>query len=250
MTDTNKTPNCDMREALVSYLYSEATTEESREVEAHLRGCSSCKQELDGFERVRASLQQWQLDDMPVVRVVSAPPRRPAIAVLKELISVLPLWSKAAGAIAMAVFVFAVMGIEINIGRNGFSMRADLLRRNQVTHRDAGDSQVAVASASDAQIEQVRAEVRSLVNAMIVESERERRDELRAQLVSFESQLQNLRSADLARLAARIQEHQSKIRTLERDIDRREGSDLTDILFSDLVNKPGGVKTAAKSDSD
>ena len=72
MTDTTKNPNCDMREALVSYLYDEATADESRSVESHLKACAPCRQEFASFERVRGMLQQWQLDDLPVVRVETA----------------------------------------------------------------------------------------------------------------------------------------------------------------------------------
>jgi len=243
MTDTNKTSGCHMREALVAYLYSEATAEEGRQMESHLAECGACKRELEAFERVRGMLQQWQLDDLPVVRVVTEP-RRSALAVLKELLAVTPLWAKALGAVAMALLVFAVMGTEISVGRGGFSMRADLIGRNARPQAAAVNNQATDNAATEARIEQVRAEVRTLVNSMIVESERAQKDELKAQLVSLESQLQSLHSADLARLAARIQEHQSKIKTLERDIDRREGSDLTDILFSDLRGRPERAKTA------
>ena len=75
------------------------------------------------------------------------------------------------------------------------------------------------------------------VNQLIAESERQQKDEMKAQLVSLEAQLQNLHSNDLAKIATRIQEHQARLKTLERDIDRREGFDLTDILFSE-VSKP------------
>ena len=88
-----------------------------------------------------------------------------------------------------------------------------------------------------ANIEQVRAEVKGLVNQLIAESERQQRDDLKAQLVSLESQLNNMHSADLSKLATRIQEQQARLRTIERDIDRREGLDLTDILFSE-ASKP------------
>ena len=76
-----------------------------------------------------------------------------------------------------------------------------------------------------------------MVNQLIAESERQQKDEMKAQLVSFEAQLQNMHSTDLAKIAMRIHEHQARLKTLERDIDRREGLDLTDILFSE-VSKP------------
>jgi hypothetical protein len=88
------------------------------------------------------------------------------------------------------------------------------------------------------QLEQMRAGLTAIVSQMIAESERQQKDELKAQLVGLESQFQNMRSADLAKIAMRVQEHHIKLRTLERDIDRREGSDLTDILFGELNARP------------
>jgi anti-sigma factor RsiW len=99
MSDTIK--NCNMREALVSYLYSEATPEEVRRVEAHLTECGACTQELAAFKNVRGMLQQWQIDEMPVVRVVTDP-RRSALSLLKELFAATPIWAKAVGAVATA----------------------------------------------------------------------------------------------------------------------------------------------------
>jgi hypothetical protein len=77
---------------------------------------------------------------------------------------------------------------------------------------------------------------------MIADGERQQKEEIRLQLVGLESQLQNMRSADLAKLATRIQEHQQRLRSLEQDIDRREGLDLTDILFSE-ASKPAERST-------
>lgn len=246
MSDKQKTPNCDMHEALVSYLYNEATPEESGRVEAHLTECAPCKQELHSFGRVRGMLQQWQLDDLPVVRVVAerASGERSMLAVLKELLSVTPLWAKALGAVAMAMLVLAVIGTDVSVGKGGVSFHADLLRRGQSA------PPVAVTNAAlpnGSNIEQVRTEVKSLVNQLIAESERQQRDEIKAQLVSLESQLQNMHSADLAKLATRIQEQQARLKTIQQDIDRREGLDLTDILFSE-VSKPSERSTTGGSD--
>ncbi|MFP5262744.1 MAG: anti-sigma factor family protein [Blastocatellia bacterium] len=252
MTDTNNTSNCDRREALVSYLYNEATPGEIRDFENHLTGCPACKQEVRAFERVRGMLQQWQLEDMPVVRVVTEPPspRRPALAVLKELFAVTPAWAKALGAAAMTLLVLAAMGTDISIGRDGFSFRADIMRRQpaaQAVHSPASrDSADEVMGA--AELERVKADVKTLVSQMVAESERRQSEDMKAQLISLESQLQNMRSADLARIATRVQEHQSRLKTIERDIDRREGSNLTDILFGELMSKPE-VKSSAAAGS-
>lgn len=249
MSNKQKTPNCNMHEALVSYLYDEATAEESRRVEAHLTQCTACKQELHSFERVRGMLQQWQLDDLPVVRVVAERPsgERSMLGVLKELFSLTPLWAKALGALAMAMLVLAVIGTDVSVGRSGFSFHADLLRRDRTAQPiDVADGKNTGPSNSS-NIEQVRTEVKTLVNQLIAESERQQKEEIKAQLVSLESQLQNMHSADLAKIATRIQEHQARLKTLERDIDRREGLDLTDILFSE-VSKPTERTTSGGGD--
>ena len=245
MSDKQNIPDCEMHEALVSYLYKEATAEETRSVEAHLNRCAACKEELHSFERVRGMLQQWQLDDLPVVRVVAEREAggRSMLALIKELLSVTPIWAKALGAVAMALFVLAVIGTDFSAGRDGVSFRADLFRRGQTGQAVEGTN----TASPNANIEQMRAEVKSLVNQLIAESERQQRDEIKAQLVILESQLQNMHSADLSRLAARIQEQQARLRTIERDIDRREGLDLTDILFSE-VSKPGERSQTGGSD--
>ena len=72
-----KQNTCGMHEALLAYLYDEATPEESTLVNSHIAGCVSCEQELRAFERVRTTLQQWQIDDLPVLRLVAD---RPAMA--------------------------------------------------------------------------------------------------------------------------------------------------------------------------
>lgn len=236
MVNKLETPNCDMREALVSYLYNEATPEESGRVEAHLAQCAECKQELHSFERVRDMLQQWQVDDLPVVRVVA---KRPVVALLKELLLATPFWAKLIGAAAMAMLALAVIGADVRVGRDGVSFHADLFGRDRVAQKpvnavDGGSA----ASPNASDIEQVRAEVKSLVNQLIAESERQQRDAIKAQLVGLEAQLQNMHSADLAKLMTRIQDQQARLKAIQKDIDRREGLDLTDILFSE-ASKPG-----------
>ena len=239
MSNKQNTPNCDMHEALVSYLYDEATAEETRRVEAHLTECSACKHELHSFERVRGMLQQWQLDDLPVVRVVAERPssERSMLGALRELLSLTPVWAKALGAVAMAILVLAVIGTDVSIGRNGFAFHADLLRHDRTAQPSSPPELRNGEPPNGSSLESVRAEVKSMVNQLIAESERQQKDEMKAQLVSFEAQLQNMHSTDLAKIAMRIHEHQARLKTLERDIDRREGLDLTDILFSE-VSKP------------
>lgn len=235
----------------MAYLYDEATPDETRRFEQHLPACATCTQELTAFKRVREQLQQWQFDELPIVRVVADPhpQRQSALALLKELFTVMPIWVKALGVVATAMLVLAVMGTSVSIGRNGVSFQADLLRRQSRVETPTSPETQSAKYVSAEQLEQARAEMTAVVSRLIAESERQQKDELTARLVSLELQLQNAHSADLARVVARIQEHQTKIQTLERDMDRRDGSDLTDILFSELMTKPN-PPAAAQNGSD
>jgi hypothetical protein len=176
-------------------------------------------------------LQQWQIDEMPVVRVVSEP-RKSALAVLRELLGLTPVWAKALGTMAAAMLVLAVMGTEVSIGRGGVSARVDLLQRGSNVAPPVVVSTVD-ESMSAGNIEQLRA----LVSSMVVDKDRRQREELNAQLVGLETQVLKMRSSDLMKLAQRIQEHQARLKTIEQDIDRREGLDLTDILFSEVTTR-------------
>jgi hypothetical protein len=243
--EMNTHNNCNMHEALMSYLYDESTPDEKLRVESHLTECGACKQELHAFERVRGMLQQWQLDDAPIVRIMTEPSRgnRSILAVLKELITVTPIWAKALGAVAMAMLVLAVLGTDVSVGRGGVSFHADLLRRNPAVGPSNAGGQQNPMSSDRASIEQVRAEMKSLVSQLVADSERDQKERIKAELVDLQSQLQNTHSADLAKVISRIQEQQARLKTIERDIDRREGLDLTDILFSE-VSKPAERSTA------
>ena len=240
----NTQNNCNMHEALMSYLYEESTPDEKLRVETHLTDCGACKQEIHAFERVRGMLQQWQLDDMPVLRVSTEQAgNRSILAVLKELISVTPIWAKALSAVAMAMLVLAVLGTDVSVGRGGVTFHADLLRRNRVAEQSVVGRPENPTSNERASVEQIRAEMKSLVNQLVADRESEQKQQIKAELASLQLQLQNVHSADLAKVISRIQEQQTRLKTIERDIDRREGLDLTDILFSE-VSKPTERSTA------
>lgn len=255
MTQQNKTPNCNMHELLVTYLYGETVPEDSLRFESHLIDCASCRQELSAFEGVRESLQQWQFDEAPNVQMIAetaAQPRKSALALLKELLTIMPLWTKGLTAFAAAMLVFAVLGTDIQIGKDGFSYRADLLRRGNPSAIPGNGTSETPGNAvqvklTQAQLEQLRADLMTEVSAEIAQSEQLQKEDVKAQLVNFQSQLKDMRSADLVKIATQIQQHNVKLQTIERDIDRREGLGLTDILFGDATTpakEPVGSKTS------
>jgi hypothetical protein len=165
-------------------------------------------------------LQQWQVVDLPVVRVEAAP-RRSFIIVLKELFTVMPVWAKAVGAVATVLVALSLLGTEVSFGGGkGFSFRADITRSGKQESND---------------VEKMRSELQAMVNEMIAVSEQNQRGEIAAKLVALESALQSMRQADLAKLNASIQEQRARLRTIEQDIDRSEGLNLSDILFGEMT---------------
>jgi hypothetical protein len=227
----DKTPQCKMHEALMSVLYDEATPQETANVRAHLAECSSCRCEFDEFEQVRGMLRQWQLDEAPVVRLATQPPRRSSVEILKELLG-LPVWIKSLGVAAAALLVFAASGTEVSITRDGFTLKANLFRAGGSDQHQPPLSQ---------------SELKAMVREMIAQSAAGQKSELQAELARIESDLQTAHSSDLARLSASIKQYRARLDTLERDIDRREGLDLADILIGGPGPERSGSSDGAGS---
>jgi hypothetical protein len=231
MTDTDKNPRCNMHEALVSYLYDEAASDEVRLIEAHLKKCSVCAEELNAFKGVRTMLQRWEIDDVPILQMAPAAGRRSVLAVLRELLTIAPVWIKAAGALAAAMLVLAVMGTEVSVGRQGITFRASIFGGSSapVAPSPSGTGSGAVpASVNGVTADQVQ----EIVNRAIIEDDRRQKDALTAEVVRLEEQVRNTHSSEVAKIALKLQEQRDRIKTLETDIYRREGSDVADILFS------------------
>jgi hypothetical protein len=230
MSDNQKTPACNNHEDLVSYLYGEVTPEQARRVEAHLTECSQCDDELAAFKRVRSSLQEWELNDMPIVRVALPPRRKSATAVLKELFGVAPAWAKILGAGAAAMLVLAVMGTDISFSHGEYHFRTRLLGLGGGTVQ-APPPPVIQATPQPASM--TPDEIKALVSKQILESERAQKEAMTLELARLEAGLKNTHSNDFAKLAVKVQEQRDQIKILERDIDRRAGGlDISDILFS------------------
>jgi hypothetical protein len=246
MTDANKGPSCNMHEALVSYLYDEAAGDEVRLIETHLKNCPVCAEELNAFKGVRTMLQHWEIEDMPILRMAQASGRRSVLAVLRELLTIAPLWIKAAGALAAAMLVLAVAGTEVSVGRQGVTFRTGLFGRSSApvaaAPARAGSGPVP-ASVNGVTADQVK----EIVNRAIVEDDRRQKDALTAEVVRLEEQVRNTRSSELAKIALKLQEQRDRIKTLETDIYRREGSDVADILFN---SSGAGTKGTSSEEND
>src|ERR1051326_6214052 len=101
---------CERAGDLVSVLYGEATERERREVEVHVKQCATCREEYAAFTQVREAVGEGRdeaLTGFVSSPVVAAPPRKSAVAALRQFFDLSPLWMK--GAVGFAAVVFCVL---------------------------------------------------------------------------------------------------------------------------------------------
>jgi hypothetical protein len=102
--------DCERAGDLVSVLYGEATEREQRDFELHLKQCEHCRAEFASFAQVRDAVGEWRdeaLTGFVSSPVVAAPPRKSAIAALRQFFDLSPLWLK--GAVGFAAVVFCAL---------------------------------------------------------------------------------------------------------------------------------------------
>jgi hypothetical protein len=122
MLETNN--SCARAEDLVAYLYEEATADEARDFESHLRRCAACRTELAAFGGVREAIGDWRQqalgplahtaaepDASLPIHAAETPQRRPAsaLAALREFFALSTVWVRAASVAAAFAFCALVV---------------------------------------------------------------------------------------------------------------------------------------------
>lgn len=118
-----ETSACEHVGELVSVLYGEATEREQREFDVHMKQCATCRAEFAAFAQVREAIGDWRdeaLNRFVSSPMVAAPPRKSAVAALRQFFDLSPLWMK--GAIAFAAVAFCVL-VVLAFGRFTSSSR-------------------------------------------------------------------------------------------------------------------------------
>ena len=124
MEDMNNSATCERADDLVSVLYGEASEREQREFELHVKQCSSCRVEFAAFAQVREAVGEWRdeaLNGFVSSPVVATPPRKSAVAALRQFFDLSPLWMK--GAVGFAALVFCLL-VVLALGRLSSSQNA------------------------------------------------------------------------------------------------------------------------------
>jgi hypothetical protein len=143
-----RTPRgCARAEEFVTYLYGEATPEESKAFRLHLEACAVCREELAALGGVREAVGAWRAEalgwvpslDISAALAPHAAARRAeartrsASAALREFFSLAPLWLRA-GAFAAALAVCALTALtlaraEVRWGADGLALRTGVEER-------------------------------------------------------------------------------------------------------------------------
>lgn len=136
MNETTNTNHCERAGELVAYFYNEATRAERDSFDAHLAGCTACRDELVAFAGVREAVGHWRaeiLNAAPAAAtfaVASTPaetstrvehvpaaaiPTRSAssaLSALRQFFTLSPLWMRA-GTVAAALVVCALAALAV-----------------------------------------------------------------------------------------------------------------------------------------
>ncbi len=191
MKTQHEAPKCERKEELVEYLYDEMPLQRRALFADHLTGCVSCSADLLGMERLRGELRAWDVSAVPHMELVI--PRSP-LEVLKELLALFPVWSRALMATAAAAAT-----ILIALGTVSLFKQTNVAPSLTANHASPAPAHTQAA----AQPVLLPAEVKALVNAEVAKALELERQALRAQM---------------AALDARNQEQRAQLQTITRQL--------------------------------
>ena len=143
----NTPRGCELAEEFVTYLYGEATPEESKVFRQHLGACAVCRDELAALGGVREAFGVWRaeaLSSLPSLDLSHAltpsvftpqatGQQRSASAALREFFTLAPLWLRA-GAFAATLALCALSALtlsraEVSWDANGLAFRTGVPER-------------------------------------------------------------------------------------------------------------------------
>ena len=120
MTEIN---SCVEKDALIDYLYGEADAGARTRVEAHLRTCRPCADEVRGLEDVRGTLEVWVPPEAELgFRVVSDARPEPAPVSFWSRRRP-PVWGLATAAVLVLAVAAALVRPEVTFERGGMVLR-------------------------------------------------------------------------------------------------------------------------------
>ena len=119
-----KTNSCVEKDALIDYLYGEVDADARTRVEAHLRSCEPCADEVRELTDVRGTLEAWAPPEAELgFRVVSDAHSESAPVSFWGRLRHPPAWGLAAAAVLVLAAGAAITRPELEIGRGEMVLR-------------------------------------------------------------------------------------------------------------------------------
>jgi len=234
---------CERGDLLVTVLYGEATKPERAEFEAHRAGCTVCAEDFAAFGEVRQSLQGWEVERVPDIRVEIRPSLWERV---RQSFVMLPTSARWVAAGACAMLLLAVVNTDLNVGPNGVSFRTGLIPRpaesSVVRVVPNGDSVLPTPVGSGTSVtltaEQLDRLIAERTDAVVQAQLASYREELDNELKTLQVQLVSTKSVgDVQKLSKQVAAQRRKIDELQRDIDRTAGYGGSD-LFGAVLSSP------------
>ncbi|MBI1765002.1 MAG: hypothetical protein HYR56_26625 [Acidobacteria bacterium] len=188
MKSQHEAPKCERKEELVEYLYDEMPFQRRALFADHLTACASCSADLVGMERLRGELRVWDVQTVPRMELVIP---RSKLDVLKELLGLFPLWSRAMLATAGAVATILIALGTLSLFR----------QTNAVPDKMAGGATPAPLNVQLVAPPQITtpaalspAEIKTLVGAEVAKALEQERQTLRTQMAALDARNQEQRA--------------------------------------------------------
>ena len=119
-----ETQHCIETDALVEYLYGEAETAARARIDAHLRDCARCADEVRGLKDVRGTLAAWVPPEAELgFRIVSDADPEPVPVSLWGRLGRRPVWGLAAAAVLVLAAAAAITRPVVQVGPDGMVVR-------------------------------------------------------------------------------------------------------------------------------
>lgn len=173
-------PNCERKEELIEYLYDEMPPSRRALFAEHVSNCPNCSSDLQGMEHMRSELRVWDVNAVPHMEIIIP---RPKLAILKELLGMFPVWSRAMMATATAAATILIALGTLSLFKQTSGALGTLA--NTTTSAPVHTQPATIAQTPPHPALQSD-ELKALVSAEVARAVEQERQNLRAQMAALD----------------------------------------------------------------
>jgi len=210
----------------MDYLYNEISADQQQQLEAHLRECRTCQQEIADLKTTSGVLQQWEAVNSPV-NLVFTTEQHSFWQDIREKFRHLPQlnWSRrkwVAYGLGVALVLLSLINLEIRWNKDDFTLKMSLWP--SPTADTASGNLVTQSELKALQQEQFL-----LMNQLIEASTEKQRQEITKLLITFARDVERQRESDLKLVGTSLEQLQFQT---HRELNRatRSIGDLMQIM--------------------